>query len=960
MGLCHSTHKKHRLQEDSSGPDSPLRPLKDKHDNHDSKLQDSTETNSTENDLDVTMPMSPESLLSPGSVSIDSSSAIKATTTTTRILKTKHLPDDSPGGDQPILEITPPSFRKISYTFESKNTRKGRALQARLEKARLRQMVSLPNQNTNKFESHASDDENFSRFLDYTHNDDDGETDDDSLGGLPSIRNTLSNETTRSRRNNSLNEEFEATIQKGMIWAEIEQEDKVLAVALSRQTPTLEQSTPPLFLAVGSQDGRISVTELLEGGPFTSGGARLGTTLTLKRKGRVRTLDFSPDGLFLVIGGDDGICALASIDINQDRHLKHFTVVQEVERTDRIYAMQFSPDGKYLAVGGYDDAVAIISLPTPSNAKIMAEIPTEGLVLALDWSPDGNYLAIGGSDKRCLIIDTQNKSDWSIACEIRRSSPIQSLQWHPIAGRYLAIGANDVAIIDRETFQVRHEVGVNGKVSAKSRKSNDIFWNVGHSRSHDLAISRINNLCWSPTGGYLVINASDGQCKMLETKSYSPIQDIQRSAKITSIVWGQHSVIAGVPHRYLAMGGEDKKVVILKAGIEISGGTSSVGDDISSSAGSYMSNRGDWVLKENTFREMDDGSMASMSATRSPKQSGGIVQAVGFSRGSKSRPSAFFAVATADGVVTVRSTLGWKILAQLEFLFPTNCLAFSNGSRMLALGGEDGKVRMVATSPLWTVIKEVNADSSIRSMAFSKNNERLVVGAADGVLMFFDPQENFAVTGECEESDAAVLSIDWCTRYLVVGREDGSLSIYDTDRIIQGHFAPATTIEGTKPIRSVAFGGGSKFLVAVADDGSTYVYSAAGSWALIHELHAGFPVSCLKWSPNGRHLAFAGEANQFKIMDTVFWADVEGANRKEPPSTSDIDMSRFPSFLSFSQDGKFLARACGKMGTRVLNTTTFDTILNLQTNFSDREKEETLEDNSDESELSSPAGSTAE
>eukprot|EP00977_Amphora_coffeiformis_P007272 scaffold1581_cov169-Amphora_coffeaeformis.AAC.8 len=952
MGLCHSTHKKHRLQEDISGPDSPLRPLKEKDtdNNNDSKFQDSTETTSTETDLDTTLPMSPESLLSPGGILI----------ATTKTPKTKHLPDDSPGGDQPVVDTTPPSFRKFNYTFESKNTRKGRALQARLEKARLRQMVSSsPNNNTtaNKFDTPVSDTGSFSSFLDYTQDD---ETDDDSLGGLPSMRYTLSNETTRSRRSNSLNEEFEATIQKGMIWAEIEQEDKVLAVALSRQTPTLEQSTPPLFLAVGGQDGRISVNELLEGGPFASGGARLGATLTLERKGRVRTLDFSPDGQFLAIGGDDGICALASVIINQDGHLQDLSVEQEVKRTDRIYAMQFSPDGRYLAVGGYDDAVAIVSLPTSSNVKIVAEIPTEGLVLSLDWSPDGNYLAIGGSDKRCLIIDTQNKVNWSIAYEIRRSSPIQALQWHPKAGRYLAIGANDVAIIDRETFQLRHEVGVNGKVSAKSQKSNGTYWNVGHSRSHDSTVSRINNLCWSPTGGYLVINASDGQCKMLETKSFSPIQDIQRPAKITSIVWGQHSVIAGVPHRYLAMGGEDKKVVILKAGIEISGGTSSIGDDISSSAGSYMSNRGEWVLKENTFREIDDGSLASMSAARSPKQRGGIVHALGFSRGSKSRPSAFFAIATGDGVVTIRSTLGWKILAQLEFLFPTNCLAFSNGSRMLALGGEDGKVRIVATSPLWTVMKEVNAESSIRSMAFSKNNERLVVGASDGVLMFFSPQENFAVAGECEENESTVLSIDWCTRYLAVGREDGSLSIYETDRIIQGHFTPITTIEGMKPLRSVAFGGGSKFLVAVADDGSAFVYSAVGSWALIHELHAGFPVTCLKWSPNGRHLAFAGEENQFKIMDTVFWAEVEGANRKEPPSATDTDMSRSPSFLSFSQDGRFLARACGKMGTRVVNTTTFDTILNLQTNFSDREKGETLEDNSDESDLSSPAGSTAE
>lgn len=961
MGLCHSSHKKHRIHEHEAGEpdDSLLRPLKDKTKrSYYEKGQDATETETetgTDNtDLDTTLPLSPDSIPSQKSPSLASINSISKAR--------KHLPDDSPGGDQPPLPLdsTPPSF-KVQHSFEtSKNTRKGRALQARLKKARMRQIALSPetdanSNNNNNGSNHnnnnpcpvtASDNDSFSSFLEG----DDDETDDDSLGGLPSIRFTLSQETSRSRRNNSLNEEFEATMNKGMIWAEVDNEDKVSAVALSRQTPTLEQSTPPLFLAVGSQDGRVAVTELLEGGPFASGGARLGTTLYRECKGRVRTLDFSPDGQILVVAGDDGVCTLLNPTINQDLHLDKLTTLQEIRRSDRIYAVQFSPDGCYLAIGGYDDSVAIVSLPTPSTAEIVAEIPTEGLVLSLDWSPDGNLLAIGGSDKRCLIVNTQNKDYCSIAYEVQRSSSIQTVQWHPKTGRYLAIGASDVAILDRETFQIRHEIGVNGRLSNKTRKSNDIFWNIGQTKSHDAIVYRIHHLCWSPTGGYLVVNSSDGLCKILETKSYSPIQDIQRSGQITSIVWGQHSVIAGIPHRYLAMGGDDQKVVILKAGIEISAGTSSIGDDISSSAGSFLSNRGDWVLKENIFRDVDEGNLTTMSVTHNPKQAGGYVHALAFSRGSKGRPSAFFALATGDGMVTVRSTLGWKIMAQLEFLFPTTSLAFSNGSRLLALGGQDGKIRIVATSPSWTVIHEINAEASVNSMTFSKNNERLVVGTSDGTLLFLNPQENFSVSWECEESESPVLTVDWCTRYLACGREDGTLAIYESDKIFESRFAPASLVEGTKPLCAVAFGGGSKFLVCAADDGSISVYSAAGDWALMHELNAGFPVTCMKWSPNGRHLAFAGANNKFKIMDTVFWADVEEANRMEQAPVEG-GKSRYPSFLSFSQEGRFLAHVCGKSGTRVMNTTSWDTILKLQTDLSE---------DSDHSDISSPTGSMTE
>jgi WD40 repeat protein len=931
MGLCHSSHK-YRLR-DQSGPDSPLRPLNEKAGrvNH-GKFEDPTEASTTEGDLDTTMPLSPDSMLSPGSDSLPKSN----------LRRNMNLPDESAGGDKPIdlteekKNLAIQAFEKFSYSFEAKNTRKGRALKARLQKAHLRQMIlSSPTSNHDTMSEAGS----FASFLDCGSDTDD----DSSLGGLPSLRFSMSSE--RTRRNNSLNDEFEASFNKGMIWAELEQEDKVLAVALSRQTPTLEQSSPPLFLAVGGQNGRVSVTELLEGGPLisrTAAAARLGATVSMERKSRIRALDFSPTGQFLAVAGDDGVCAILGLSFNVEDQLSQLTISQEIRRMDRVYAVQFSPDGRFLAIGGYDDSVAIVSVP---DASIVSEIPTDGLVLSLDWRPDGHYLAIGGSDKRCLIVDA--RQDWSIACEIRRPASIQTLQWHPKGGKYLAIGSSDVAILDGDSFQIRHELGARGKVSSGSSRKNDALWNINQSRGHNSAVYRVLNLCWSPTGGYLVVNSSDGQCKLFETKSYSAIQDIQRSGQITSVVWGQHSVIAGVPHRYIAMGGEDKKVVILKAGIEMSGGTSSIRDDISSSAESYISNRGDWVLKDNVFRDLDEGALTTMNSTRNPKQTGGVVQALAFSRGSKSRPSAFFALATGDGIVTIRSTLGWKILAQLEFLFPTTSLAFSNGSRMLAMGGQDGKLRIVATSPIWSVITEVNAEASVNCMAFSKNNERLVIGAADGALIFLNPQQNFSVLTECEENESAVISIDWCTRYMACGRADGSLTIYESDRILRGNYIPESTIEGTEALQAVAFGGNGKFLAVATCGGMISIYSAAGSWVLMHELKAEFSVTSLKWSPNGRHLAFTGEGDNFKIMDTVFWAAIE---RNDAPSET-VGKSRNSSLLSFSQDGKFLARVCGKSGTRVLNTSTWDTVLNLQTDFSE---------DSDGSSLSTPPGSLSD
>lgn len=387
------------------------------------------------------------------------------------------------------------------------------------------------------------------------------------------------------------------------------------------------------------------------------------------------------------------------------------------------------------------------------------------------------------------------------------------------------------------------------------------------------------------------------------------------------------------------MGGDDKKVVILKAGLEINNGTSSVGDDISSAASSYFSNRGDWVLKENAFRDVEEsaaphgtsgGGSRALQSTGSGTV-GSSIHAVAFSRGSKSRPSAFFAVATGDGQVTIRSTLGWKIISQTRFLNPTLCMAFSNGSRLLALGGEDGKLRLVATAPLWSVIAEVSFDARINSLAFSKNNERIAVGSDDGILSFVFPQDNFRVGGEFTSNGSNILCIDWSSKNLAVGREDGVVHIHDSDNIFHGRQKPSAVLECKKAVRSVAFGASSRFLVTGGDDGVIGVYSARGGWVMVHRISAGFGISSLKWSPSGRHLFIGGETNQFQVVDTIFWAEVGEASSALwiPTAKTPGQGSSFATGLSCSQDGKMVAFSASQSGTRIINTVSWDVVLTL-------------------------------
>ncbi|KAL7564233.1 hypothetical protein ACA910_012261 [Epithemia clementina (nom. ined.)] len=320
--------------------------------------------------------------------------------------------------------------------------------------------------------------------------------------------------------------------------------------------------------------------------------------------------------------------------------------------------------------------------------------------------------------------------------------------------------------------------------------------------------------------------------------------------------------------------------------------------------------------------------------------SNALAQTVAFSRGSKSRPSAFFAAASADeGCVTVRSTIRrsndsqrqeehlWDPLCQLDFLDPITCLAFSNGSRVLACASKyNNQVHIVDTAPTWMVstvaiIPGVNdEEGGVQAMAFSKNNERLAVLCTDGGLRLLDPNQDYLLCRElfgplpqdCESDDNFALDVtsaargtcfDWSSKFLAVGHEDGTVCVYravdvlddDATRKIEATIA----VTQSTPVRSVAIGPGSRFLAVGGDDGILTILcrnkqeqqrhdagrlesanennksSNGGGWVAVHRVSTiDFSIAQLKWSPSGRHVAVLGQGQELKVIDTVFWSEV--------------------------------------------------------------------------------------
>jgi WD40 repeat protein len=261
------------------------------------------------------------------------------------------------------------------------------------------------------------------------------------------------------------------------------------------------------------------------------------------------------------------------------------------------------------------------------------EVSLSGLLLCLDWSPDGSFLAVGTSDKRCLILDSSLDL-------VHKTSPrgtsVQTVKWN-LEGTFLAIGDREVAILDGETLEIKYEISNVNHVGPTSKY-------------------RVLSLCWSPNGSYLAVGGSDGFCLVVETKGYSLVHEIRREACISCLAWGQQIMPGGDYRRYLGVGDDSCNIALLKAGTETDGSVAESDDLSSAASSSYFSSGSDWVLREDSFRDMDE---QAPELPRGLKPQANIT-CVAFSRACKSKVSSYLAYSADDCSLTILTTRDWK------------------------------------------------------------------------------------------------------------------------------------------------------------------------------------------------------------------------------------------------------------------------------------------------------------
>lgn len=288
---------------------------------------------------------------------------------------------------------------------------------------------------------------------------------------------------------------------------------------LNDQINTVDWSPDSHYLAVG---GATSINSLFIY-RFDTVAGTLENIISLNVSGGaagddlVNSVDWSPDGNFLAVGGNISGGTNNDVFVFQfDRVVETLTQVVTVNpgggsSTDEIFGVAWSPNGRYLAVGGNISGTSNNDLFVyrfdRSNGFFLTQVAsvnpvaTTDVVTSVAWSFDGNYLAItrqqGGGSNSTLFIYRFNKTAETLT-PVDQSDPVgnggtsQTVKWSP-DGSYLAVGSVG---------------GTNSLFIYSFNRSLESLTKLQSVNPDGGSSDTVFSVDWSPDGGYLAVGGT--------------------------------------------------------------------------------------------------------------------------------------------------------------------------------------------------------------------------------------------------------------------------------------------------------------------------------------------------------------------------------------------------------------------------------------------------------------------
>lgn len=250
----------------------------------------------------------------------------------------------------------------------------------------------------------------------------------------------------------------------------------------------------------------------------------------------INSIDFSPEGKYVVTGSNDSTAKLWDISTGKEirsfkGHSPFYTTSDKTESVCKIYDARFSPDGKYVVTAGSDKTARLWDVRTGKEIQTFSghSLP----VKSVEFSPDGNYIVTGSNDGTIKMWDVKTGKEIS-SMEVVGSYYINSVSVSP-DGKYIAVG------IESSTIYIKDKKYLIKLFNILTGKVINTF--IGHT-------NKINTLCFSPDGKYIVSGSDDQTTKLWILETGKEIRTFNHTSGVTAVDFSPDG-------RYIVTGSRD-------------------------------------------------------------------------------------------------------------------------------------------------------------------------------------------------------------------------------------------------------------------------------------------------------------------------------------------------------------------------------------------------------------------
>ncbi len=220
---------------------------------------------------------------------------------------------------------------------------------------------------------------------------------------------------------------------------------------------------------------------------------------------------------------------------------------------DHVETVAFSPDGLRLAIGAEDGTVAVLKLQLQPGEDAVIRKLHVGQTTGLAWSPDGKRLLTAAGDGSVRVSDPESLQVAYSVTAYPTTYP--SVAWSPDGQRFaLAQGRNTVQLFEAKdgTLVDSFQVGdvrtrallwlPGGEVAASDETGRVAFFAAGQAKpvrifQPDVAHKAVNSMSLSPDGQTLAIAYDDGALLLVNPATAKLIRELPKGRQSGTVSW---------------------------------------------------------------------------------------------------------------------------------------------------------------------------------------------------------------------------------------------------------------------------------------------------------------------------------------------------------------------------------------------------------------------------------------